>query len=1220
MNTRLFMRLKSLLKNPRLNCNGRNRRRPLAVGCLVLGIGLGALAQTGHAQGVLVETWAGVGLSTGSYGSGTVSGVLGLWSYTQTRWGASINGDAICVRAAGVLTSPTLSGGCSKVSFSYNFPYSESGSFNMALRINGEVVQTLNILANSGATVMTATFDAFVPVSGDVVISFTNMATSNKRIAMDDITITGVASGVAPVWAEIAPVTTTVEDGVAETMTDYLTTLGTPPPTISVEASGSSPTGDFEMDGNDFYFFPDPADVGKTFTFRFTAANASGAPTQTMTVSIQNDCTPDAVVLVQQAANYDAVWGSGGGSYNNSSGELGMWANQGDKQTAAWRKFRTTGTIDGALRELQVGDRFRISVRGYSSYGGLGVSLNDGAATGNWANRFSNTRASIQTVNFGDLYVTSQNGDSSWSGIRPWNTTLTMEFTIQSSREFTANIMGQTAKVDLPMQGAPGDDDRFDGFSIFYADDWNGTANSDLFWTQETSVTNLGVVEFGADGGSRSILGRVSDGSSPACPDTASPNNVIKKGAGTITLSHAANTYSGGTDIQAGTLSVGTDGALGMVPTAPSANIRFTGTGAFSPSATLSLHANRGISLGTEAGPQLAVSGGRTLTVPGEISGSAAWTKTGAGTLVLSGANTFTGAFSIGGGIVRAAHALAFGGTLGGSVSVSGGATLALATTNVPVKALSMAAESTLEAAAGQSVTLATAGSIANVSFDAAADGAFTGGVDKEWALVTGAGTASLAPGARLMVNAPVGAAAGAFALEVRGGGVYVVYRAAPVVTVETSTAMSISFAMEPCGTNQTVLVRYDSLAARNAAVAASGRTPVQVAADSGGILVYAGTGGAVTDNGLDACSTYYYRAWSWNAAAYSSATVDLQAQSQDISAPVLGAVANGSTEFTFSWLAVPGASAYQVDVATAASFAGPTPGTAGILTNWPNAAAMGSSGDGWIYVDGAVFNSTYHRLTANTQPGCVSPVLSTRGYSQITAGFDVATYGGSAQNTLILAYSIDGGPWVSFATNKSASSTTYVANQTAILPAAALEQDHVRIKWYAQTATSGVGLRLQNLKISGTSLASDGTHVPGYSNLTVTASTSCTVTGLTVGATYYYRVRALGGGGCVSEFSPTGSVTTLLQAPEWTPIPDQVAVVGETKTVALAASGSPAPTYAFISALPALSGTPEIQGDVWSYTPAAADAGKTVTVTLEAANDGGGVQTTFLLTIQQAP
>jgi autotransporter-associated beta strand protein len=114
-----------------------------------------------------------------------------------------------------------------------------------------------------------------------------------------------------------------------------------------------------------------------------------------------------------------------------------------------------------------------------------------------------------------------------------------------------------------------------------------------------------------------------------------------KSGGGTLILG-GANTYGGGTTISAGTLTIHADSALGAtsggITVNPGAG---NSTTLLAGSDGISLDAARAVTL--SSGTLLLNSGAHAITVSGNISGSGALTKSGAGTAILDGSNTFTG-------------------------------------------------------------------------------------------------------------------------------------------------------------------------------------------------------------------------------------------------------------------------------------------------------------------------------------------------------------------------------------------------------------------------------------------------------------------------------------------------------------------------------------------------------------------------------------------------
>jgi len=153
---------------------------------------------------------------------------------------------------------------------------------------------------------------------------------------------------------------------------------------------------------------------------------------------------------------------------------------------------------------------------------------------------------------------------------------------------------------------------------------------------------------------------------------------LIKTGPGRLILT-GANTYTGGVTINGGILQAGNATALGTSAGA----LSFGGAGAtldlrISPltvSALSSSGAGYGlITSGTSGARALTVNQSADTTYSGIIengSGEFALTKTGTGTLTLSGANTYTGATAVNNGTLQV------NGSLTSAVTISSGATLA---------------------------------------------------------------------------------------------------------------------------------------------------------------------------------------------------------------------------------------------------------------------------------------------------------------------------------------------------------------------------------------------------------------------------------------------------------------------------------------------------------------------------------------------------------------
>ncbi|MGA7438815.1 MAG: autotransporter-associated beta strand repeat-containing protein [Luteibacter sp.] len=164
-------------------------------------------------------------------------------------------------------------------------------------------------------------------------------------------------------------------------------------------------------------------------------------------------------------------------------------------------------------------------------------------------------------------------------------------------------------------------------------------------------------------------------------PDDA---GFTKTGTGTLTLTNATNDFIGPVTVSGGTLAVSTlaDGgqasSIGEGTSDPANLVLQTGGTLEYTGATTTT--DRGFTLGTGGG-QVAVDQASTMvTDSGTVIGAGGLTKNGAGTLLLSGANTYTGGTTVAAGTLKAGSAQAFGGQANGTgvgpVSVASGATL----------------------------------------------------------------------------------------------------------------------------------------------------------------------------------------------------------------------------------------------------------------------------------------------------------------------------------------------------------------------------------------------------------------------------------------------------------------------------------------------------------------------------------------------------------------
>ena len=161
------------------------------------------------------------------------------------------------------------------------------------------------------------------------------------------------------------------------------------------------------------------------------------------------------------------------------------------------------------------------------------------------------------------------------------------------------------------------------------------TTNSSNVVMNNSSGYELVSGKVSVDGtSSLAIAGVIQDQVAPA----ASTSSIQKTGAGILLLS-GANTYTGGTALNEGTIAVANNVALG--------------TGSFAMANGTTLQANSAVSLANNvsvAGASTVNTNGNNMDLSGNITGAGGFSKTGAGILTLSGTNTYSGGTTVSAG------------------------------------------------------------------------------------------------------------------------------------------------------------------------------------------------------------------------------------------------------------------------------------------------------------------------------------------------------------------------------------------------------------------------------------------------------------------------------------------------------------------------------------------------------------------------------------------
>lgn len=481
-------------------------------------------------------------------------------------------------------------------------------------------------------------------------------------------------------------------------------------------------------------------------------------------------------------------------------------------------------------------------------------------------------------------------------------------------------------------------------------------------------------------------------------------------------------------------------------------------------------------------------------------------------------------------------------------------------------------------------------------------------------------------------------------------------YLALPTLTAFSAAAngsdqIDVSFSYS--GTGDGVVIVWDGDGSFDTP---TGTAPAAGQPFAGGTVLYKGSSSPQSHTSLSPCQTVYYKCWTYTGTNYAAAGTTASATTAGPDAPAsTWASATNAADFTAAWSGVSDVTDYVLDVATGEGFTGTGAGwstifretmgtSAGTVTLADHEAADGFDNDGFTMTDGgadypadirissgsggyidpagnlASSNANvYFTATGVTNLGFAIEGIDTTGCEALTLSFGYRKEDGVANMSLGVEWSTNrGAAWnavtVSNLPAEGAATGWYMISNLAV-SAAALDSTNLSLRW---TKNGGAAGRIDDVLLQG--YQSEALFVPGYSNRTVSGATSVGVTGLTAGATYYFRVGSVPN--CEVRYSPVGVVTTLqtLAPPAFGANPGPFGTTVDVQVAfTVSASGSPEPVLA-LDATTASSGTSfDPETGHLTYTPVLADIGAQ-TFTFTASNTQGMATQVVSVTVYDWP
>ncbi|GAA5125579.1 autotransporter-associated beta strand repeat-containing protein [Luteolibacter yonseiensis] len=386
-----------------------------------------------------------------------------------------------------------------------------------------------------------------------------------------------------------------------------------------------------------------PGDGGNAAIGTLTVGSLALESGSQLDIGITNTTTLDKVV----------VTGSGGliisGGQVNINGGSGPFTTNG-----VYNLIGYSGTLNGLPGSLSVNGLNKSVTKTYT-FGASGGFVTLTVANSGAVQTFWNTNADGNwSTNANWTPATAPNGTGAFVGFGGGGTEITADRTITVNGSFTAGTLafnGVANGRSYILAGGSGANITLkNGSTGAFVTDTSGnhTINSPLTLTTDGSgfAATFAVIN---PGDTLTVGGAISGDGSP----------LLKEGPGTLVL-NGVNTFTNGTVINGGTLQINSAESLGDIFGTTTIH---TGTLRAAEDITSTALFNL-----TDSTSKVSVAAGKSFTISGQITdGESMGTlnKVDAGTLALTGANSYSGGTVVNGGIVQVSNANSLGSTTG---------------------------------------------------------------------------------------------------------------------------------------------------------------------------------------------------------------------------------------------------------------------------------------------------------------------------------------------------------------------------------------------------------------------------------------------------------------------------------------------------------------------------------------------------------------------------